>query len=159
MRVAVIGGSTIDEQARERAVRVGQLLGERGHDVVCGGLGGVMEAACKGGAEAGSETIGILPGTDTAAANEWVSTPIATGLGNARNVLVVRNGAAVIAIDGATGTLSEIGHALDLGLPVAGLGTHEVDLEGFETVETPEAAVDHVERVANRSGDERGVAR
>jgi uncharacterized protein (TIGR00725 family) len=150
MRVAVIGGSMIDEQTREHAVRIGRLLGERGHDVVCGGLGGVMEAACKAAAEAGSETIGILPGTDIAAANEWVTTPIATGLGNARNVLVVRNGAAVIAIDGATGTLSEIGHALDLGRPVAGLDTHEIELKGFETVETPEEAVEHVDRVAAR---------
>jgi uncharacterized protein (TIGR00725 family) len=150
MRVAVIGGSTIDERTRELAVRVGRLLGERGHDIACGGLGGVMEAACKGAAEAGSETIGILPGTDIAAANEWVTTPIATGLGSARNVLVVRNGAAVIAIDGATGTLSEIGHALDLGRPVAGLDTHNIDLAGFEAVATPEAAVDHVERAADR---------
>lgn len=148
MRVAVIGGSTIDEQTRERATRVGRLLGDRGHDLVCGGLGGVMKAACKGAETAGSETIGILPGTDVTAANEWVTTPIATGLGNARNVLVVTNGAAVIAIDGATGTLSEIGHALDLGRPVAGLDTHEIDLEGFEAVETPEAAVEHVDRVA-----------
>ena len=146
MRVAVIGGSTVDEETYEHAVRVGQLLGERGHTIVCGGLGGVMEAVCKGGRETGAETIGILPGEDRAAANEWVSTPIATGLGNARNVLVVRNGDAVIAIDGATGTLSEIGHALDFGLPVAGVETHRIDFDGFDAVETPEEAVEYIER-------------
>jgi uncharacterized protein (TIGR00725 family) len=150
MRVAVIGGSTVDERTYERAVEVGRLLGERGHTVVCGGLGGVMEAVCKGADGAGGETIGILPGGRLEDANEWVTTPIATGLGSARNVLVVRNGAAVIAVDGATGTLSEIGHALDLGRPVAGLDTHEIELSGFEAVATPEAAVDYVERAADR---------
>jgi uncharacterized protein (TIGR00725 family) len=148
MRVAVIGGSTVDERTYERAVEVGRLLGERGHTVVCGGLGGVMEAVCKGADGAGGETIGILPGGRLEDANEWVTTPIATGLGSARNVLVVRNGAAVIAVDGATGTLSELGHALDLGRPVAGLDTHEIKLPGFEAVATPEAAVDHVEDAA-----------
>ena len=145
MRVAVIGGSAIDEQTYERATLVGQLLGERGHTVVCGGLGGVMQAVCEGATKAGAETIGILPGEDCDAANEWVTTPIATGLGNARNVLVVLNGDAVIAIDGSTGTLSEIGHALDFGRPVAGLDTHDIDDAGFEALETPEEAVEHIE--------------
>jgi uncharacterized protein (TIGR00725 family) len=152
MRIAVIGGSSIDEETDERAVEVGRLLGEHGHTIVCGGLGGVMEAVCKGARETGAETIGILPGEDRAAANEWVSTPIATGLGNARNVLVVRNGDAVIAIDGATGTLSEIGHALDFGLLVAGLETHEIGFERFEAVETPEEAIEYVERSASKRG-------
>lgn len=145
MRVAVIGGSTVDIPTYDTAVTVGRLLGERGHTIVCGGLGGVMEAVCKGASEAGAETIGILPGDDRSAANEWVSTPIATGLGNARNPLVALNGDSVIAIDGSTGTLSEIGHALDFSRPVAGLGTHEIEIVGFETVETPQAAVEYVE--------------
>ncbi len=145
MRVSVIGGSRIDDATYELAVDVGQLLGERGHTIVCGGLGGVMEAACEGASGTGVETIGILPGENRAAANEWVTTPIATGLGNARNVLVVLNGDAVVAIDGSTGTLSEIGHALDFGRPVAGLDTHGVDPEGFEAVASPAAAVEHVE--------------
>lgn len=149
MRVAVIGGSAIDEQTYERAVLVGQSLGDRGHAVVCGGLGGVMEAVCEGARSAGAETIGVLPGENREAANEWVTTPIATGLGNARNVLVVLNGDAVIAIDGSTGTLSEIGHALDFGRPVAGLDTHDIDDAGFEAVETPQGAVEHVERAAS----------
>ncbi|MFO7927172.1 MAG: TIGR00725 family protein [Halobacteriota archaeon] len=145
MRVAVIGGSEIGAETRERAVEVGRLLGERGHAVVCGGLSGVMEAVCKGASETGAETIGILPGEDRDAANEWVTTPIATGLGHARNPLVVCNGDAVVAIDGAAGTLSELGHALVFHRPIAGLGTHEIELEGFEAVETPTEAVEHVE--------------
>ena len=80
---------------------------------------------------------------------EEVKTPIVTDLGNARNVLVVLNGDAAIAVDGATGTLSEIAHALDSGRPVAGVETHGIDLNGFEAVETPAAAVEHVERAVD----------
>ncbi|MFC6837068.1 TIGR00725 family protein [Halomarina ordinaria] len=151
MRVSVIGGSRVDGATYEAAREVGRLLGEQGHTVVCGGLGGVMEATCRGAREAGGETVGILPGTDPRHANEYVGTAVATGLGNARNVLVVLNGEGVVAVDGAAGTLSELGHALDIGRPVAGLGTHEVSLSGFEAVETPAAAVESVERrVAGR---------
>ncbi|MFW6018465.1 MAG: TIGR00725 family protein [Halapricum sp.] len=148
MRVSVIGGSSVGEQHYDLARSVGRLLGERGHEVVCGGLGGVMEAVCRGAIETGGHTIGILPGEDRAAANEYVETTIATGLGNARNALVVLNGDAAIAIDGSTGTLSEIALALDRGLPVAGLDTH--DVEGVEAVETPDKAVEYVERADDR---------
>lgn len=143
MRVSVIGGGEVDRGTYEMATTVGQLLGTRGHDVICGGLTGVMEAVGKGMADTDGQTIGILPGPDPRAANRYVDVPIATGLGSARNVLVVQNGAAAIAIDGATGTLSEIAHALDMGKPVAGLDTHAID--GVEPVETPAAAVDYVE--------------
>lgn len=146
MRVSVIGGSAAGSEY-ETARTVGKLLAESGHEVVCGGKGGVMEAVCRGALAAGGHTIGILPDRDRAAANEYVETAIATGIGNARNVLVVMNGEAVIAIDGATGTLSELGHALDLGRPVAGLRTHELaGFDGFETVDTPREAVESVER-------------
>jgi uncharacterized protein (TIGR00725 family) len=151
MRVCVIGGGVVDDNLFETAVAVGRLLAERGHTVVCGGLGGVMEAACQGAAQAGGRTIGILPGEDRTAANESVDVAVATGMGNARNVLVVLNGDAAIAIDGATGTLSELGHALDFGRPVAGIGTH--DVAGVEPVETPEAAVEYVEDAAGGPGD------
>ncbi|WP_229113546.1 TIGR00725 family protein [Halapricum desulfuricans] len=144
MRVSVIGGSSIDQQHYDRAREVGRLLSKRGHEVVCGGLGGVMEATCRGAIETGGHTIGILPGEDRDAANEYVETVVATGMGNARNALVVLNGDAAVAIDGSTGTLSEIALALDRGLPVAGLDTHDVD--GVEAVETPEKAVEYVER-------------
>ena len=148
MRVSVIGGSAVPESEYETARRVGELLAERGHTLVCGGRSGVMEAACRGAGEAGGEAIGVLPGEDPAAANEYVTTPIVTGIGNARNVLVVLNGDAAIAIDGSTGTLSEIAHALDTGRPVAGIRTHDID--GVEAVETAEAAVEYVERAADR---------
>jgi uncharacterized protein (TIGR00725 family) len=143
MRISVIGGSTVTDVAYQQARRVGELLGKRGHEVVCGGFGGVMEAACAGASEAGGHTIGILPNEDRATANEYVDTAIVTGMGNARNVLVVMNGDAVIAVDGSTGTLSELGHALDMGRPVAGLGTHP--LNAIEHVDTPVEAVDYVE--------------
>ena len=145
MHVSVIGSSSIDDETRAQAHEVGRLLGACGHTVVCGGRGGVMEAACRGARERDAETIGILPGERRSVANDWVTTPIATGLGNARNLLVVLNGDAVIAVDGAAGTLSELGHALDFGRPVAGLDTHDIDLDGFRAVDTPRAAVDYVE--------------
>ena len=144
MRVSVIGGSTVEEVRYEQAREVGRLLGEAGHEVVCGGRGGVMEAVCRGASEAGGETIGILPGEDRRAANDYVQTVIATGMGNARNALVALNGDAAIAIDGGTGTLSEIALALDYGRPVAGIETH--DIAAVEAVETPREAVEYVEK-------------
>ena len=144
MRVSVIGGGSATGETYETARSVGRALGERGHDVVCGGLSGVMEGVCRGANEAGGRTIGILPGEDPRTANEYVDVPIVTGLGNARNVLVVLNGEAAIAVAGRHGTLSEIGHALDFGRPVVGIETHEIP--GVEAVETPEEAVEYVER-------------
>lgn len=147
MRVSVIGGSTVDDPTYETAREVGHLLAARGHTVVCGGYGGVMEAVCRGANAEGGHTVGILKGTDHREGNDYLDTPIATGIGNARNVLVVLNGDAVIAVDGGTGTLSELGHALDAGKPVAGLDTHDcTGFEGFEACETVAAAVESVER-------------
>lgn len=143
MRVSVIGGGTVTDEQYERAREVGRLLGERGHEVVCGGRGGVMEAACRGAQEAGGHTVGILPGRRQSEANEYVETAVVTGIGNARNPLVVLNGEAVIAVDGGPGTLSELGHALDFDRPVAGLGTHRID--GVEHVDSPADAVEYVE--------------
>ena len=146
MRVSVIGGSTVDDETYESARELGKLLAEGGHEVVCGGLSGVMEGVCRGASRAGGHTIGILPGDDRTAANPYVETPIATGMGNARNALVVLNGDAVVAVDGATGTLSELGLALDYGLPVAGLDTLRVEgVAGIEHVDSPAEAVDYVE--------------
>ena len=143
MRVSVIGGSTVTDKEYEQAREVGRLLGERGHEVVCGGFGGVMEAVCAGAREMGGHTIGILPTEDRATANDYVETVIATGMGNARNVLVVMNGDAIIAVDGNTGTLSELGHAMDMDRPVAGIGTHS--LEEIKHVKTARDAVEYVE--------------
>jgi len=101
-----------------------------------------MEAACRGAKDAGGTTIGILSGTDRAAANPFVDFAIPTGLGEARNALVVQTADALIAIGGEYGTLSEIAFALKAGKPVAGLGTW--DVEGLTVVDSPEAAVESV---------------
>ncbi|WP_096393228.1 TIGR00725 family protein [Halorubrum trapanicum] len=148
MRVSVIGGSSIDGETAAVAAALGERLAERGHVVVCGGLGGVMEAVCRGARAAGGETIGILPTDDRGDANPHVTVPIATGMGHARNALVVMNGDAAIAVDGGPGTLSEIGLAIAQGRPVAGLDTHDVD--GVEAAASPAEAVAYVERVVGR---------
>lgn len=143
MRISIIGGSTVSPEVEETAVEVGRLVAQRGHTLVCGGLGGVMLAACRGAKDAGGTTIGILPGEDRARANDYVDVAVATGLGHARNTLVAMNGDAVIAIDGGGGTLSEIGFSFVFDRPIAGLGTH--DVAGIDACETPEAAVLSVE--------------
>ncbi|MBB6645868.1 TIGR00725 family protein [Halobellus ruber] len=143
MRVSVIGGSTVTDSQAETAEAVGRRLAERGHTVVCGGYGGAMEAVCRGASDAGGHTIGILSSDDPADANPHVDVPIATGLGHARNALVVMNGEAVVAVDGGNGTLSELGLAGVYDRPTAGLGTHEVD--HVEHVADAAAAVHYVE--------------
>jgi len=126
------------------AEQVGRELGRRGVVLVCGGLGGVMEAACRGAKEAGATTVGILPGTDRTAANAFVDVAVPTGLGEARNALVVRAADALVAVGGGYGTLSEIALALKAGKRVVGLGTW--DIEGVEAAGSPEAAVETVLR-------------
>lgn len=146
MRISVIGGATCTDEETDLAEAVGRTIAQRGHELVCGGRGGVMEAACRGASDADGHTIGILPSAERTGANEFVDTAIATGLGNARNPIVVLNGEGVVAIDGGPGTLSELGHALDFGRPVAGLGTHRIaGLAGIEHVEDAAAAVQWVE--------------
>jgi uncharacterized protein (TIGR00725 family) len=147
MRVSVIGGGTCTDEEYELAREVGRLLGDRGHTVVCGGLGGVMAAACEGAKAADGETIGILPTERRADANPHVDTAIATGMGHARNALVITNGDAAIAVDGGGGTLSEVGYAHVFDRPIAGIDTHRVaGLDHVEHVDGPVAAVDYVER-------------
>ena len=148
MRVSVIGGSSVPPETAAVAEELGERLANRGHTVVCGGLGGVMEAVCRGAADAGGETVGVLPTDRREDANPYVTVPIATGMGHARNALVVMNGDAAVAVDGSHGTLSEIGLALAHGRPVAGLDTYAV--ADVEAVESPAAAVEYVERAAGR---------
>ncbi|QLG26960.1 TIGR00725 family protein [Halorarum halophilum] len=147
MRVSVIGAGRVDEGTAAVAEELGRLLGGRGHTLVCGGRGGVMRAACRGARGSGAETVGILPSADPAEANEYVTVPVATGLGHARNALVPLNGDAVVAVTGGPGTLSEIGFALVYGRPVAGLATHEID--GIEACDSPAAAVEYVEHAVD----------
>lgn len=128
--VAVIGARRCDATTYAVAEQVGYELARRGSVVVCGGLGGVMEAACKGAKRADGLTIGILPGKSARAANRYVDIPIVTGLGEARNSIVVRTARAVIAVGGEYGTLSEIAFALKFGIPVIGLGTWRAIRQG-----------------------------
>ena len=132
MIISVIGGgdSDIAPEALRMAEEVGRELARHGIAVVCGGLGGVMEAVCRGAKSGNGTTIGIMPGSDPAEANRWVDYPGCTGMGYARNSIVVKTGRAVIAIDGAYGTLSEIGHALGGGIPVVGLNTWALSRNG-----------------------------
>jgi len=118
---------------------VGRLLAERGAVLVCGGLGGTMEAACRGAKQAGGTTVGLLPGGSRSEANRFVDVAIPTGLGEARNALVVRAADAVVAVGGGYGTLSEIALALRAGKRVVGLGTWEID--GVVAADDPGAAV------------------
>ncbi|MFB0545660.1 MAG: TIGR00725 family protein [Anaerolineae bacterium] len=146
MIIAVIGAGRCSKEIARRAQEVGRELAKRRATLVCGGLGGVMEAACRGAKEEGGLTIGILPGLSHHEANPYVDIPIVTGLGEARNVIVVRTAQAVIAVGGEYGTLSEIAYALKMGRPVVGLNTWQLAKDGqpredIVEVSTPVEAV------------------
>lgn len=124
--ISIVGAGSAGPPVLAQAREVGRLLALQGFGVVTGGLAGVMEAACQGAAEAGGLTVGILPFAERLHANPFCQVVLPTGLGQARNVLVVMAGEGVIAIGGSFGTLSELGHALKLGRPVVGLGTWQI---------------------------------
>jgi hypothetical protein len=136
LRIAVSGAGASDDPglaaATLLAVRLGAALARAGAIVVTGGLGGVMEAAARGAREAGGLTIGILPGAAAADANPWISVPIVTDLGHARNVILVHTAEALVAVGGSYGTLSEIALALKIGVPVAALASWEMVRPGHE---------------------------
>lgn len=144
--ISVIGGGQPTPQEAEMAEEVGRQLARQGVILVCGGLGGVMEAACRGAAAEGGTTIGILPGDSPRAANAYVQIPIVTGVGYARNLSVVKSAEAVIAVGGSYGTLSEIAYALQSGIPVIGLNTWSLSRNGQQDnsiilAENPTSAV------------------
>ena len=120
-QIAVIGGSSAPPEVLREAEAVGRELARAGASLICGGLDGVMAAACRGAFEAGGMTIGLLPGTDRRAGNPWLRCAIPTGLGHFRNFLVVQAADGVIALPGASGTLSEAAMAITLGKPVVGV--------------------------------------
>ncbi len=128
--IAVIGGNQCSPREADVAEAVGRELAEKGATLICGGLGGVMEAACRGARATGGITIGILPGEIRQAANPYVQIPIVTGIGYARNVIVAKSAQAVIAVGGSYGTLSEISHALQSNIPVIGLNTWSLSRNG-----------------------------
>ena len=149
--IAVIGGGQCSAKEAVLAEAVGRELAKREAILVCGGLGGVMEAACRGATIESGLTIGILPSDDPATSNRYVQIPVATGVGYARNIAVVKSAQAVIAIDGDYGTLSEIGYALKADIPVIGLNTWSLSRNGQEDKSIVEAedAVDAVEKAVS----------
>jgi hypothetical protein len=147
MNIAVVGSGTADDELRALAEEVGREVARQGVVLLTGGLGGVMEAASRGAHEEGGVTVGILPGTDPRDANPWVEIPIATGMGQARNVILVVAAHAVVAVGGEYGTLSEIAHALKIGKPVVGLHTWELAKEFAERDESVVAAFSPAEAV------------
>jgi uncharacterized protein (TIGR00725 family) len=151
--IALVGPGEAGREELELAEEAGAAVAELGAGLVCGGLGGVMEAACRGARSRGGLTLGLLPGTDREAANGWVIVAVPTGLGEARNALVVRAADAVVAIGGGWGTLSEIALAVKTGVPVVGVGTWEPMLggepvDGVVAVDGARAAVAEALRLA-----------
>jgi len=139
--LGVIGGGTCSPEIARIAEEVGERIAEKGGVLICGGLFGVMEAACRGAKSKGGTTIGILPGQDKSEANSFVDIPITTGMGEARNIIIVRSAAAVIAIGGEHGTLSEIAFCLKFKVPLVGIKTWDFD-PAIVHVDTPGKAVD-----------------
>jgi uncharacterized protein (TIGR00725 family) len=139
-RIGVIGASQCGKALAETAYQTGKLIAKSGGILVCGGMGGVMEAACRGASEAGGLTVGILPGSSARDANRFVDVPIVTGMGYTRNSLVVLSAQAVIAIGGRYGTLSEIAYAIQYKIPLIGLNTWKIGT-AIRHLKTPEEAV------------------
>jgi uncharacterized protein (TIGR00725 family) len=148
IRVAVVGGSQCSHQIAALAEEVGRELAKRGCILITGGLGGVMQAACRGAKSENGLTVGILPGFHAGDANDHVDIPIVTGLSHARNAIVVRSAEVVIAINGQYGTLSEIALGLTQGIPVVGLKTW--DISGLVPAKTAKEAVDRALELIGR---------
>lgn len=148
VHVAVVGGGDAGDDVCRLAEDLGRELARRGAVVVTGGLAGVMAAACRGAKDGGGATIGILPSSDRADANPWVDVAVPTGLGEGRNLLVVRAADAVVAVAGEFGTLSEIALALRAGTPVVGLRTWELACDGrpVDAVVVAASAADAAEK-------------
>ena len=147
--IGVVGAGECSPQIYTVANELGHLIGKNDWILFCGGLGGVMEGVAKGCYKSGGMTVGILPGNEKDSANPFITLPIATGLGEARNLLIVRASDVVVAIAGGFGTLSEIGFALKIGKPVIGLKTWP-SIDGIDYVETPEQAIDMLAKYLSR---------
>ncbi len=148
MQIAVIGAGACSDDERNAAYTIGRIIAGNKAVLICGGMGGVMEAACKGAQEHGGTTVGLVP--DTGNGNLYLGIVIRTGMGHARNVLVVQSADAVIAVGGKEGTLSEIAHALKMGRPV--FAFRSWDIPGVEACPTPEAAAFRALAAAGRKG-------
>ena len=149
-QIAVVGAGQCGGEVGRQAEDVGRAIARAGAVLVCGGLGGVMEAAARGARSEGGFTVGLLPGSSREAANPHIECAVATGLGHFRNFLVVQTADAVVAVAGKYGTLSEVAMALTLGKTVVGLGSWEI--EGVVQASTPDEAVKIALNAAARSG-------
>lgn len=139
----VVGGGCVEARVAAVAKEVGRRLARAGAIIVCGGLGGVMEAASRGAAEAGGTVIGILPGPSVEDANRWVTHPVATNMGHARNAIIVQTADFLVAIGGEAGTLSEIAIALKIGKPVFSIESW--DIPGVRNIADPDALMEALE--------------
>ncbi|HTP64977.1 MAG TPA: TIGR00725 family protein [Geobacteraceae bacterium] len=146
--IGVIGGSEAGPEVLQQAEETGRLIAGHGFLLICGGMGGVMEAAARGAKAAGGTTIGILPHGDRHEANPFIDIPVATGLGEGRNLVIVRAADLLIAVDGEYGTLSEIAFALKLDKTVIGLNTW--DITGIVRAATPEEALNLAMNILNK---------
>ena len=149
MYIGVIGGQFCSEDEERMAYEVGSRLAKQGAIIICGGLGGVMEAACRGAKEEGGTTIGVLPGPFRGDSNPYVDYAIATDMGQARNAIIVRTADALVAVGGEYGTLTEIAMALKMGKKVVALSSWEIASKGtpddkIVRAGSPEAAVEAV---------------
>ncbi len=140
--IAVVGGRKTEKALHLEAEAIGRLIARKGATLVCGGLGGVMEAASKGAKSEGGITVGILPRNDSKEGNQYIDIPVATGLGIGRNVIIARTADALVAVGGEYGTLSEIAFALQMGKPVVGIRTW--DIKGVISVENAVEAVNKI---------------
>jgi len=147
--IGVIGGSICDREIYGFAYDIGKEIARRNCYLLCGGLGGVMEAACRGAQEAGGLTIGIIPGDDKSSANPYVDIPIVTNIGYARNFIIIQTADAFVAIDGRFGTLTEVSFALDRKKPIVGYKTWDID-EAIVKINDPVEALDRLFEVLEK---------
>ena len=159
LTIGVIGASNPTKKIEKLAEEVGYHIAANGVVVICGGLGGVMEAVCRGAKSNKGRTIGVLPGSDPGDANMWVDNVICTGMGEARNLIIIKSSDAVIAVGGGYGTLSEMGFALKLNKPIIGLHTWglenpNMDSLALKTSHDPKEAVsDAIKLAKSRFGE------
>lgn len=145
IQIGVIGGRFCRDKVARIAEELGRLIAEQGWTLICGGRGGVMEAACKGAHDAGGVSIGILPDSNASKANPYLTHLILTGMGEGRNMIIVHSSDALVAVDGKYGTLSEIALALARKKPVFGIGTW--DISGVKMVKDPADAIERIKEV------------
>lgn len=146
--IGVIGAGDADTQECAIAEKVGALIAAKGYTLLCGGMGGIMEAASRGAKSENGTTIGILPGNSKNDCNQFIDYPVVTAMGHGRNVIVAGSSDAIIAIGGSYGTLSEIAFALRLNIPIIGINTWDVSPD-IKNAETPEMAVRLAIELAN----------